>query len=46
MTNETKFYINKCIKNMESNDEFYKNDIKICTYYFFNNKLKLKILII
>ena len=35
MTNQKKFYINKCIINMESNDELKEIDIKnrICCYF-------------
>ena len=37
-----KFYINKRVLKVESNDEFLKNDIKTCTCYYFNDVIKIE----
>ena len=36
-----KFYISKCIVNMESNDELKETDIKNCTCYYFDDVIKI-----
>ena len=37
-----KFYINKRVIKVESNDEFLKNDIKTRTCYYFNDVIKIE----
>ena len=39
--NNLKFYISKCIVNMESNDELKEIDIKNCTCYYFDDVMKI-----
>ena len=45
ITNYEKFYINKYIIKMESNDELKEIDIKICTCYHFDDITKIEDLI-
>ena len=41
MINLKKFYINKCIINMESNDELKETNIKHRTCYYFDDIIKI-----
>ena len=42
ITNKEKFYINKCIIKMESNDKLKEIDIKNSTCYYFNYMIKIE----
>ena len=36
------FYVNKCIINVDSNDELKEIDIKNCMHYYFDDIIKTK----
>ena len=40
--NQNKFYINKCITSIDSNDELKEIDIKIRTCYYFDDIIKIE----
>ena len=40
--NKEKFYINKCIAKMESNDKFKETDIENHTCFYFNDIVKIE----
>ena len=42
MTKLEKFYINKCIIKIESNDKLKEIAIKNCTCYYFNDIIKIE----